>query len=67
MEMCYFYHLLLFMLFIMIVDTLPSLPKVSDNDIKRNVPISYEGIIVITDTDTDDDNPPKWYIYFSIQ
>ena len=61
-EMCYFYHFLLFMLFIIIVDTLPSLPEVSDNDMKKNVPISHEGIIVITDTDTDDDNPPKWYI-----
>ena len=60
--MCYFYHFLLFMLFIIIVDTLPSLLKVSDNDMKKNVPISHEGTIVITDTDTDDDNPPKWYI-----
>ena len=50
------------MLFIIIVDTLPSLPEVSDNDMKKNVPISHEGIIVIMDTDTDDDNPPKWYI-----
>ena len=50
------------MLFIIIVDTLSSLPEVSDNDMKRNVPISHEGIIVITDTDMDDDNPPKWYI-----
>ena len=48
------------MLFIMIVDTLPSLPACSDNEMKKNVPISDEGIIVITDTD--DDNPPKWYI-----
>ena len=60
--MCYFYHFLLFMLFIMIVDTLPSLPEVSDNDMKKNVPISHEGIIVIMDMDTDDDNPPKRYI-----
>ena len=50
------------MLFIMIVNTLPSLPAVSDNEINKNVPISHEGIIVITDTDTDDDNPPKQYI-----
>ena len=41
------------MLFIIIVDTLPSLPACSDNDI-NNVPIVI--------TDTDDDNPPKWYI-----
>ena len=46
--------------FIIIVDTLPSLPASSDNEIKKNVPISDEGIIVITDTD--DDNPPKGYI-----
>ena len=46
----------------MIVDTLPSLPAVSDNEMKKNVPISHEGIIVITDTDADDDNPPKRYI-----
>ena len=56
--MCCFCHLLLFMLFIIIVDTLPSLPACSDNE--KNVPISDEGIIVITDTD--DDNPTKWYI-----
>ena len=47
------------MLFIIIVDTLPSLPACSDNEMK-NVPISDEGIIVIMDTD--DDNPPKRYI-----
>ena len=41
------------MLFIMIVDTLPSLPACSDNEMKKNVPISDEGIIVITDTDDD--------------
>ena len=58
--MCCFCHLLLFMLFIIIVDTLPSLPACSDNEMKKNVPISDEGIIVITDTD--DDNPLKWYI-----
>ena len=48
------------MLFIIIVDTLPSLPACSDNEMKKNVPISDEGIIVITDTDND--NPPKRYI-----
>ena len=58
--MCFFCHLLSFMLFIMIVDTLPSLPACSDNEMKENVPISDEGIIVIADTD--DDNPPKGYI-----
>ena len=58
--MCCFCHLLLFMLFIIILDTLPSLPACSDNEMNKNVPISDEGIIVITDTD--DDNPPKWYI-----
>ena len=58
--MCCFCHLLLFMLFILIVDTLPSLPACSDNEMKKNVPISDEGIIVITDTDND--NPPKRYI-----
>ena len=44
------------MLFIIIVDTLPSLPGCSDNEI-NNVPSFDKGIIVITDTD--DDNPPK--------
>ena len=48
------------MLFIIIVDTLPSLPACSDNEMKKNVPISDEGIIVIMDTD--DDNPLKRYI-----
>ena len=47
----------LFLPFIIIVDTLPSLNACSDNEMKKNVPISDEGIIVITDTD--DDNPPK--------
>ena len=50
---------MLFILFIIVVDTLSSLPGCSDNDI-NNVPSSDKGIIVITDTD--DDNPPKWYI-----
>ena len=48
------------MLFIIILDTLPSLPACSDNEMNKNVPISDEGIIVIMDTD--DDNPPKRYI-----
>ena len=48
------------MLFIIILDTLASLPACSDNEMNKNVPISDEGIIVIMDTD--DDNPPKWYI-----
>ena len=48
------------MLFVIIVNTLPSLPACSDNEMNKNVPISDEGIIVIMDTD--DDNPPKWYI-----
>ena len=48
------------MLFIMIVDTFPHLPPLSDNEMKNNVPISDEGIIAITDTD--DDNLPKQYI-----
>ena len=52
------------MLFIIIVDTLPSLPACSDNEI-NNVPGFDKDIIVITDTD--DDNPPKRYISFSIQ
>ena len=47
------------MLFIIIVDTLPSLPTCSDNEI-NNVPSFDKGIIVIMDTD--DDNPPKQYI-----
>ena len=47
------------MLSIIIVDTLPSLPACSDNEI-NNVPRFDKGIIVITDTD--DDNPPKRYI-----
>ena len=50
---------LLFILFIIILDTLPSLPGCSDNDI-NNIPSSDKGIIVITDMD--DDNPPKRYI-----
>ena len=45
------------MLFIIILDTLPSLPACSDNEMNKNVPISDEGIIVLTDTD--DDNPTK--------
>ena len=57
--MCCFCHLLLFILFIIIVDTLPSLPACLDNEI-NNVPSFDKGIIVITDTD--DDNPPKRYI-----
>ena len=48
------------MLFIMIVDNLSSLPACLDNEMKKNIPISDEGIIVIMDTD--DDNPLKWYI-----
>ena len=47
------------LLFIIILDTLPSLPGCSDNDI-NNVPSSDKGIIVIMDMD--DDNPPKRYI-----
>ena len=47
------------MIFIIILDTLPSLPACLDNEI-NNVPSFDKGIIVITDTD--DDNPPKWYI-----
>ena len=47
------------MLFIIIVDTLPSLPAYLDNEI-NNIPGFDKGIIVITDTD--DDNPPKQYI-----
>ena len=47
------------MLFIIIVDTLPSLSACSDNEI-NNVPGFDNSIIVITDTD--DDNPPKRYV-----
>ena len=47
------------MLFIIIVDTLPSLPACLDNEIS-NIPSFDKGIIVIMDTD--DDNPPKRYI-----
>ena len=61
--MCCFCHLLLFMLFIIIVDTLPSLPACLDNEI-NNVPGFDKGIIVITDTD--DDNPPKM-VHFNFQ
>ena len=53
---CVVFATLLFILFIIILDTLPSLPGCSDNDI-NNVPSSDKGIIVITDMD--DDNPPK--------
>ena len=56
---CVVFATLLFILFIIIIDTLPSLPGCSDNDI-NNIPSSDKGIIVITDMD--DDNPPKRYI-----
>ena len=59
----YLFQLLLLIIFNTILDTLPSLPVTSDNEQKKHAAdeINQE-VIVITDTDTDDENPPKRYV-----
>ena len=58
----YLFKLLLLIMFNIILDTLPSLPVMSDNEQRKPATDQDNQVIVITDTDTDDENPPKWYV-----